>query len=74
MRSAEHFPNTRAIKELLIKGASRTITEENGAKPVDLIDEIRENDGLKEELRILLDKQPTHLPCCHFRQPMQKIE
>ena len=74
VRSAEHFPNTRAIKELLIKGASRTITEENGLKPVDLIDEIRENDQLKDELKILLDKQPTHLPCCHFRQPMQKIE
>ena len=46
MRSADHFPNTRAIKELLIKGASRKITEENGLKPVDLIDEIGEG-GLK---------------------------
>ena len=50
MRSADHFPNTRSLKELLIKGASRNITEENGLKPIDLIDEI-ENENLKTELQ-----------------------
>ena len=54
VRSVELFPNTRAIKELLIKGASRTITDENGLKPFDLIDEIdqtEDNENLREELR-----------------------
>ena len=44
VRSAEHWPNTRAIKELLIKGASRSMTEETGLRPVDLIEEIKDND------------------------------
>lgn len=43
VRSAEHFPNTRAIKELLIKGGSRSIMEENGLRPVDLVDELRDD-------------------------------
>ena len=50
------------------------MVEENGLRPVDLIEEIKDNDHLKDELRVLLDKQPTYLPCCHFRQPMQKVE
>ena len=50
------------------------MTEETGLRPVDLIEEIKDNDQLKDELRVLLDKQPAYLPCCHFRQPMQKVE
>ena len=73
VRSAEHFPNTRSIKELLIKGASRDIQEENGLKPIDLVGEI-ENEALRIELTQLLKKPGFYLPCCHFKQPMQKIE
>ena len=72
VRSAEHFPTTRAIKELLIKGASREAEEENGLRPVDLIEEIRDNQDLKDELKVLLDKQPWTIPCCQWRQPMKK--
>ena len=32
------------------------MTEENGLRPVDLIEEIKDNDQLKDELRVLLDK------------------
>ena len=32
-----NFDHARAIKELLIKGASRTITNKDGQKPFDLI-------------------------------------
>ena len=70
VRSVELFPNTRAIKELLIKGASRTVTDENGLKPYDLIEEIdqnEDNENIKAELKSLLAKQPTHVPCCHFK-------
>ena len=30
--------------------------EDNGLKPFDLIDELQDNDQLKEELRLVLDK------------------
>lgn len=40
IKSAEHFPNTRSIKELLIKGADRNITDNLGRKPVDMIKEL----------------------------------
>lgn len=73
VRSAEHFPTTRSIKELLIKGASRDIKEENGLKPIDLVAEI-ENEALRIELTQLLKKPGFYLPCCHFKQPIQKIE
>jgi ankyrin repeat protein len=66
VRSADHFPNTRSIKELLIKGASRDITEENGLKPIDLVDEI-EDEQKKRELAELLKDPGFYIPCCHFR-------
>lgn len=66
VRSADHFPNTRSIKELLIKGASRDITEENGLKPIDLVDEI-EDEQKKRELTELLKDPGFYIPCCHFR-------
>ena len=54
--SASHFPNTRAIKELLIKGASRTIEERNGNTPFDLIEPSQDDENLDEELKALLGK------------------
>ena len=73
VRYASRFPNTRAIKELLIKGADRDAVEKNGLKAIDLIETLDDNE-LKEELRGLLKKPTFILPCCHFRQPMVKIE
>ena len=73
VRYSPRFPSTRAIKELLIKGANRDATEKNGLKPIDLID-LLEDSEMKEELRELLKKQTFILPCCHLRQPMVKIE
>ena len=53
VKSAEHFPNTRSIKELLIKGASRTIRDTHGRTPVDMIKEVG-NIRLRQELSTLL--------------------
>lgn len=66
VRYSSRFPSTRAIKELLIKGANREAVEKNGLKPIDLVDCIEDNET-KEELRELLKKQTFILPCCHFR-------
>ena len=74
VRYSARFPNTRAIKELLIKGADRDAKEKSGLRPVDLVADSVEDEELKEELRALLKKPTFLLPCCHFRQPMVKIE
>ena len=73
VRSADQFPNTRSIKELLIKGASRDIADENGLKPIDLVDEV-EDEAKRKELKELLKDPGFYIPCCHIRQPMKKIE
>ena len=74
VRYSGRFPNTRAIKELLIKGADRDAIENtNGLKPIDLVDTLEDSDT-KKELSTLLVKPTFLLPCCHFKQPMVKIE
>ena len=74
VRYSGRFPNTRAIKELLIKGADRDAIENtNGLKPLDLVDTLEDSDT-KKELSNLLIKPTFLLPCCHFKQPMVKIE
>ena len=73
VRYSARFPNTRAIKELLIKGADRDATEKSGLKPIDLLELIDDGDT-KDELANLLKKPTFILPCSHLRQPMIKIE
>jgi DNA-binding transcriptional regulator/RsmH inhibitor MraZ len=53
VKSADHFPNTRSIKELLIKGASRTTKDNNGRIPLDMTKDIN-NVKLKAELTPIL--------------------
>ena len=66
VRYSHRFPSTRAIKELLIKGADRDAVEKNGLKPIDLVDRIEDLET-KEELLGLLQKPTFILPCCHLR-------
>jgi ankyrin repeat protein len=62
IRSADHFPNTRSIKELLIKGASRDIKEKTGLRPIDLVDEV-EDETKRTELKELLKDPGFYMPC-----------
>ena len=64
--NAENFVNTRAIKELLIKGASRDIKDNEGKSAADNI-RCLTDETLKKDLDGLLQKQPHYLPCCHLR-------
>ena len=73
VRYSARFTTTRSIKELLIKGADRDAKESSGLRPIDLVDSLEDNET-KEELKQLLKKPTNLLPCCHFRQPMVKIE
>lgn len=51
--NAESFLNTRAIKELLIKGASRQLVDSEGRRPVDHVKNLTD-EALKTELEGLL--------------------
>lgn len=42
VRYVSRFPSTRAIKELLIKGADRDAQEKNGLMPIDLCDSVED--------------------------------
>ena len=66
VKSVEHFPNTRSIKELLIKGSDRNAVDKQGRKPIDLAEDIY-NPRLKMELKSLLSKPNIYVPCCHIR-------
>ena len=71
-----NFDDSRAIKELLIKGADRTIKNNDGQKPIDLVQDVQtdyDEEDRKNELMILLDKQPTHIPCFTLKQPLKKV-
>ncbi len=72
VKSVEHFPNTRSIKELLIKGSDRNSKDKEGRKPIDLTHELY-NEKLKLELQTLLKKPRMYIPCCHIKQPLQKL-
>lgn len=41
IKSAENFPNTRSIKELLIKGADKNIEDIDGKRPLDHINTVQ---------------------------------
>ena len=57
VRYSARFPNTRAIKELLIKGADRDAVEKSGLKPIDLVDCLEDaDDTLKIKTLDLLFK------------------
>ena len=53
--NAENFVNTRAIKELLIKGASREILDNEGRRAVDHVEGLTD-EQLKKDLSGLLQK------------------
>lgn len=66
VKSADHFPSTRSIKELLIKGASRTIRDSKGRRPIDMLGELGDN-RLKNELYILLSRNKNCCTVCHIK-------
>jgi uncharacterized protein YeeX (DUF496 family) len=53
VKSAENFSNTRALKELLIKGADRKARDNERRLPVDLAGNIK-NNTLQNEVRNIL--------------------
>ena len=74
VRYFSRFPNTRVIKELLIKGADRDAVEkQHNLKPIDLVDCLEDNEQ-KDELTQLLKQPGFTIPCCHFRTPMVKVD
>lgn len=69
VKSADHFPSTRSIKELLIKGASRTLRDNKGRKPIDMVKDLNDS-RLKNELYNLLSRNKTCCTLSHLKQPL----
>jgi ankyrin repeat protein len=71
------FKQLRPIKEMLIKGASREITDHQGLRPLDLVDIAERNSGLSEQFRVdlqaILGKQPLNIPCSQIKPPLAKL-
>ena len=65
--------STSFVRELILKGASRDLKDEDGNKPFDLSQKL-EDYTLRRELSKMLGKQPTYLPCFHLKQPLLKVE
>jgi|LauGreDrversion4_2_1035121.scaffolds.fasta_scaffold198075_1 hypothetical protein len=47
--NAENFPNIRSIKEMLIQGADRNITDNKGKLPYEYIKDIK-NEEIRDQL------------------------
>eukprot|EP00347_Sterkiella_histriomuscorum_P002633 403367392 len=73
IKRASHFPSTRSIKELLIKGADPNIKNFYNQRPIDLVQDIQ-NLQLREELYNILSRETKRFQLCQFKQPLRKIE
>jgi len=57
------FDNLKSIKNMLRKGASRSLLDLNNQRAIDLIDP-NCNQYQMKELETILDKEPIDNPCC----------
>ena len=71
MRFVDQSENTRSVRLILLRGASKTILEKNGRKPIDLISEIRNQEFAKDVRRML--SPPGALDCLMLSPPTRLI-
>ena len=71
VRAAFEANNTRIVKCLLLKGASRKIRDHKGRRPIDFLTEGKDP-GITDELHSLL-KQPKYCSCYMIRTPLMKM-
>ena len=87
LKAPKPLDDTKTLKELIFKGADKTVQDKHGKTPLDWyreVDRIRleETYGhrvgsqttLNKEVESILGEQPCYIPCLHFKQPMQKQE
>jgi len=84
VRSAEHFPSTRAIKELLIRGADKQIRDAAGKKAADLAKEYQIGELREQLIKILVtvlclnglvgERQSIVLPLLPFKDAAEETK
>mmetsp|Transcript_8320 Transcript_8320/g.13911 ORF Transcript_8320/g.13911 Transcript_8320/m.13911 type:complete len:388 (-) Transcript_8320:541-1704(-) len=67
-----HIP-AKSVRELIFKGASRDLTDDKGLTPYALACQ-HEEEGVREELKLILGPQPCYVPCLHLKQPLLKLD
>ena len=71
VKSAEQLQNTRPVRSLLIKGASREILDEQGRKPIDLAEFVT-SPSLKTTLIADL-VEPKDIECLMLKTPLKLV-
>eukprot|EP00347_Sterkiella_histriomuscorum_P023344 403335004 len=67
VKSSEDLRSTKAIKQLLIKGADKNITDKQDNKPIDLLRDYRDtnnNQQIIAEIKVLLEDQTSSFSEC----------
>jgi len=65
--------NTKTVRELIFKGADRSIKNKKDQLAIDLLTKIKD-ETIKAELEKILGPQPCYNPCFHIKQPLMKLE
>jgi len=72
VKSTDSTKSTRLTKQLLFAGAERELSSKEGKIPMDLVEEVVD-DELREELKKNL-AEPNYCSCCLLSQPLTKLE
>lgn len=72
IRSVDELKSTRAVRSLLLKGASRSLKTKDGQSCTDLIRETVPEQMRKELVSIL--EEPSYVECCMMKTPMVKLQ
>ena len=71
VRFVDQSENTRAVRLILLRGASKTIEEKMGRIPIDLVSEIRNQDFANDVRRML--SPPKALDCLMLSPPTRLV-
>ncbi len=72
IKSSENNRTSRSIKHLLIKGADKTIEDNDGKRPIDLVKDLR-TPAMRDEIVQLLQTDERFLrDCLMLRPPLKK--
>jgi len=72
VKAAEDLQSSRSIRHLLIKGADKTIMDNDGRMPINIANDLR-TEAMKHEIIKLLDEKDSFIgDCFMIKTPMKK--
>ena len=71
VRNVDISENTRSVRLILLRGASKTIKDKNGLIPMDLVEEIKNQDFSNDVTRML--SKPGALDCLMLSPPTRLV-